>query len=476
MNDRLSRRDLLKGLGAGAVLLGGMRHLPTAWAAQAASTAAASGARPNFVFILMDDMGWMDLSCQGSKYYRSPNIDKLASQSMRFSQAYAACPVCSPTRASIMTGRYPATVNLTDYIPGHQFPWAKFLPPKFNQSLPFSEATIAQALKDAGYITACMGKWHLGTEPASGPDKYGFDVVVGKVANDDDKQAGALTVEACKFVQANKDRPFFLYLAHHAVHLPLQAKPELVEKYKDKAPAGSQQNNPLYAGMIDATDQTVGTLMAKLDELKLADNTVVIFMSDNGGLLDYSDGRRITSNAPLRGGKGMLYEGGIREPLFIRWPGKIQPGTCDVPVCSVDFFPTMLEIAGVKVEAKNPIDGLSIVPLLEQRGKLADRALYWHYPHYHRGKPSGAIREGDWKLIESFEDGHVELYNLKDDLSETNDLAAKMPDRAADLQKKLAAWRKKVNAQMMTANPNYDPARADKPPDRPAGAKAPVEE
>ena len=344
--------------------------------------------------------------------------------------------------------------------------------PEFNQQLPHSEFTIAQALKEAGYKTAIIGKWHLGAAPNT-PDKYGFDHVVDKVPNDDDKMAAALTAEACKFLEANKDRPFFLYLAHHAPHLPIQAKPELIEKYKPLAKPDAEQNNPAYAAMIEATDKTIGTLLAKLDELQLADNTVVIFTSDNGGLKD-KNGKRITSNAPLRGGKGMLYEGGIREPLFIRWPGVIRPGsTCDDVVCTIDFFPTLLEIAGAKPKLR-PIDGVSLMPLLRQTGRLDRRAVYWHYPHYHMEKPSGAIRQGDLKLIEFYEDGRLELYNVKDDPGEKRNLVTELPHEAYKLRRELALWRQRVGAKMPKPNPDYDPAKADQ--QSTAAGKAKVEE
>jgi len=452
---KISRRELLAGMGAMGLL------------GLSAFTRGSEVEKPNFVFILMDDLGWMDVSCYGSKFYETPNIDRLASQGMKFTSAYAACPVCSPTRASILTGKYPARLQLTDWIPGHKRENPKLLTPEFYQELPLRETTIAERLKSAGYVSASIGKWHLGREPYY-PDKQGFDLNFGgthqgsqksyfypygilniTIGTEGEYLTDRLTTEAEKFIEANKDRPFFLYLSHYAVHTPLAGKPEKVEKYKKKVKPGMDQNNPVYAAVIESVDESVGRIMAKLDDLKLADNTVVIFFSDNGGLLD------VTSNAPLRLGKGHLYEGGTRDPLIVRWPGKVKPGSlCDTPMISTDFFPTMLEMAGIKGTCP---DGVSIMPLLRQKGSIERKTFYWHYPHYHRCTPGGAIRDGDWKLIEFFEDGHVELYNLKDDLSETTDLAAKMPEKAEELRKKLADWRKSVDASMPTPNPDYEP-------------------
>jgi arylsulfatase A-like enzyme len=450
-------------------------------AGRATAEAAASAQKKlNVVFFLIDDMGWMDLSCQGSRFYETPHIDRLASQGMRFTNAYAACPVCSPTRASIVTGKYPARLHVTDWIPGHVRPNAKLRIPDWTQYLPLEEVTIAEALKPAGYATASIGKWHLGGE-AYWPDKQGFDLNFAGThqgqppsyfapykiptvpsAPDGEYLTDRLAEEACKFIEANKDRPFFVYLPHYAVHGPLMAKKETIEKYRAKAKPEDAQRNATYAAMIQSVDDSVGQVGAKLEALGLADRTVVIFMSDNGGVAG------TTSNAPLRAGKGTLYEGGIREPMIVRWPGVVKPGaTCDEVVTSVDFFPTILEMAGAEGAAN--LDGVSIVPLLKQAGRLSREAVYWHYPHYHNTLPGGAVRAGDWKLIEYFEDGRVELYNLKEDLGETKDLAAAMPDKAADLRKKLADWRKSVGAQMPAPNPDYDPDK-DKP--RAANPKA----
>jgi arylsulfatase A-like enzyme len=444
-----------------------------------------AGRRPNIVLILIDDMGWADSGCYGSQYYETPNIDRLAAQGMRFTEAYAACPVCSPTRASIMTGKYPARLHLTDWIPGEGDAAAHRLRiPAWRKFLPLEEVTIAAALKPAGYVSASIGKWHLGG-PACYPQHHGFDLNVagtniGQPASyfwpyagkrnsvpglreggrDGEYLTDRLTDEAEKFIEHNKDRPFFLYFPHYAVHMPLQAKPAILEKYKAKPPCGGQKN-PVYAAMIESVDQSVGRIQRKLQALAIADQTLVMFTSDNGGLWPAA-----TSNAPLRAGKGFPYEGGIREPLVVKWPAVVAPGSiCRVPVASIDFFPTLLEIAGVA--AKNNVDGRSLTALLKQTGTPKRDALYWHYPHYWGGnlvRPFGAVRSGDWKLIEFYEDLRVELFNLKDDLGETRDLAADQPGKAAELRHRLHDWRQSVDAQMPTPNPDYDPQRPKRPP------------
>ena len=463
-----------------------LRPLAVAFVFFIACSAAApeSPDRPkwNFVFILMDDMGWKDLGVYGSTLHETPNIDRLAAQGMRFTDAYAACPVCSPTRASIQTGKYPARLHLTDWLPGRaDRPSQKLLRPQFRQYLPLDEVTIAKALKPAGYVSASIGKWHLGAEPYW-PEKHGYEVNIGgtqtgsppggyfkfktpsMTARDDREYlTDRLTEEAERFIATNKDRPFFLYLAHYAVHIPLQAKSDVIAKYRAKAEPGPGQNNPVYAAMIESVDQGVGRILKKLEELGIADRTVVFFTSDNGGLsVREGPNTPATVNAPLRAGKGYLYEGGIREPLLIKWPGVTKPGSVStVPVCSVDFYPTILAMADVKLQPGQVIDGVSLVPLLKQTGGLEREALYWHYPHYSNqgGKPGGAVRRGDLKLIEFYEDGKLELYNLRDDIGEANDLAAKMPEKAGELRQQLKDWRQSVNAQMPTPNPDYDPAK-----------------
>jgi arylsulfatase A-like enzyme len=459
---------------------------------QTRCAAASAPPKPNFVLVLVDDLGWADVGCFGSRYYETPNIDRLATQGMRFTDAYAAAAVCSPTRASILTGKHPARLHLTDFIPGEgDGAGNKLRVPQWQMSLPLEETTIAEALKPAGYVSASIGKWHLGG-PASFPEHQGFDVDVaaspwgqpasyfwpyeGPTRTVTGLRAGGhpgeyltdrLTTEAEAFIANNRDRPFFLYLAHYAVHVPLQAKAGLVEKYRGKAPHDGQAN-PTYGAMIESVDDSVGRILAQLDGLGIADRTVVIFMSDNGGLS--VDGT--TSNAPWRGGKGFPYEGGLRIPLIVKWPGRTAAGsTCHTPVSSMDILPTLLAIAGV---APPPgVDGESLVPLLTQRGSFAERPLYWHYPHYWHGqavRPFGAVRAGAWKAIEFYEDMRIELYNLDDDPGETHDLARDNPSRATELRDALHGWRASVGAQMPQPEPgapagptgSYPPAPGSK--------------
>ena len=468
-------------------------------------TAAENGdkARLNVIFILIDDMGWMDTGCYGSKFYETPNIDKLASQGMLFTNAYAACPVCSPTRASILSGKYPARLNLTDWLPGQKDdPDHKLCHPTIIDHLPLEEITIPKVLKTGGYVSAAIGKWHLGG-PEYYPDKNGFDLnrggseqghpptyfspyhlktlengPIGEYLTD------RLTSEAEQFIEKNRETPFFLYLSHYAVHNPQEAKKELIEKYKKKPkPKGAStperenarrvQDRPIYAAMVHSADESVGRIVAKLEELKLSDRTIVIFTSDNGGL-STAEGSP-TSNEPLRAGKGFLFEGGIREPLIVKWPGVVKEGSiCDETVCSVDFYPTILDMAGLKPQPQQTLDGVSIVPLLKQSGVLTRDALFWHYPHYSNqgGKPGGAIRKGDFKLIEFYEDSHVELYNLKEDISEMKNLAGKMPEKTTELKKLLADWRVSVGAQMPTPNPDYKKKKSALNPKVQAGMDA----
>lgn len=438
--------------------------------------------RPNVVIILMDDLGRNDLGCYGSTYHRTPHIDRLAAAGVRFTDAYAACPVCSPTRASILTGKYPARLHLTDWLPGRiDRPDQRLARSAFRQQLPLEEVTLAEALRTAGYATAAVGKWHLG---GSGflPTDQGFDVNVAGGANGSPptyfapfknrqgrflpglEQAPAreyltdrLTAEAERIIEQNKARPFFLYLAHHAVHTPLMAKADVAAKYPTGGKPGTQ-NNPVYAAMIESMDDSVGRVMKKLDELRLTQRTLVVFTSDNGGL-SVKEGTHTpaTTNAPLREGKGFLYEGGNRVPYLIAGPGIAKAGTtCDTPVSSIDLFPTVLDVCGVKSEAK--ADGVSIAPLL--RGEpIIREAIYWHYPHYANqgGRPGGAIRAGDLKLIEFYETGRRELFDVRRDLGERQNLAAERPDVVKQLAAKLGAWRGAVGAQMMTPNPRYVP-------------------
>lgn len=441
---------------------------------------------PNVVLILIDDMGWTDLGCQGSKFYETPNIDRLAASGMRLTNGYSACTVCSPTRAAVMTGKYPARLHVTDWIEGHKRPFAKLAVPDWTMHLPHEEVTVAEVFKTAGYATAHIGKWHLGGED-SWPTTQGFDVNIGgnhrgqppsyffpyetaaiKLPGLAEGQPGEyltdrLTDEAIRFITANKDRPFFLYLPHYTVHTPLQAKPELVAKYRAKAERmpDSLQKNAVYAAMIENLDGGVGKLLATLEELKLRENTIVVFTSDNGGLMSS------TSNAPLRVGKGSAYEGGVRVPLIVSYPRSITAGsTTDIPAMSIDLLPTLVDLCGLpEAESWPQWDGVSLAPVLTKRGEIMRDALYWHYPHYHPGgaTPYGAIRAGDDRLVEFYEDGRVELYNLKEDIGEQRNLAASLPEKRDELLAKLQAWRKEVGAQMPVPNPNHDAAKDQTP-------------
>ena len=415
-----------------------------ALAACAGAPAGQAPPRPNVVLILADDLGWRDLGCTGSTFYETPAIDRLATQGMRFTRAYAACSVCSPTRASLMSGKYP-------------------------QSLPAEEITLAEAFQKGGYRTAIAGKWHLGGK-GSLPANHGFDVVIGAEARpaggppDDPHFATMLSTKAAEFVEQSKDRPFFLYFPLHSPHVGLKTRPELAEKYRAKPPAPAEgprevpagpgfkaravQDHAVYAGMIQEMDEAVDRVLRKLPE-----NTIVVFTSDNGGL-STAEGSP-TCNLPLRAGKGWNYEGGIRVPLIVKAPGRVAAGsTCDATVISNDLYPTLLELAGLKSD--QAVDALSYAPLLLKTGGIADRPLFWHYPHYSNqgGRPGGAVRVGTHKLLEFYEDGRVELYDLATDPAEQTDLAAAQPARAAELKKLLADWRTSVGAQMPTPNPD----------------------
>jgi len=436
----------------------------------------------NVILILADDLGWTDLSCYGSELYETPHIDRLARDGVKFTQAYSACTVCSPTRAAILTGKYPARLHVTDWIPGLPPENPKLLVPEWTKYLPLEETTMARALRSAGYATASIGKWHLGDEKYY-PEKHGFDVNVAgtsnaaapnyfapyKIATLPEGPAGEYLTdrighEAERFIEQQKDKAFFLYLPHFAVHTPIRGKQDLVQKYRAKKRAALKQTNAVYAAMMESLDDSVGRIRRKLDELKLADRTVLVFASDNGGRVP------TTSNHPLRVGKGSCYEGGTRVPLIVHWPGVTKPGSaCDVPVISMDLFPTILEIAGFKGAAQKSLDGISLVPLLRQGGELKRDALFWHYPHYQHYQlggttPYGAIRDGDYKLIEFFDDMRIELYNLREDIGEQRNLASQMPAKTDELRARLHAWRKEVGAQMPSRNPNYDPSRPEHDP------------
>jgi arylsulfatase A-like enzyme len=432
---------------------------------------------PNIVFILADDLGWTDLGCMGSRYYETPAIDNLARQGMKLTSYYN-CQNCAPTRAALMSGQYAPRTGI--YTVGSlERGTAKFRTmevPVNNTRLPLDKVTVAQALKQAGYATALFGKWHLGDDGDYHPAKRGFDEAIVSMGRHfdfttnpkvevpkDAYLADFLTDQALRFIDRNKDRPFFLYLPHFGVHAPHQAKKDMIARFEMKPPTAGHKS-PVYAAMIASVDESVGRVLAKLDELRLADNTVVIFSSDNGGVGGYEaagvKAGAITDNAPLRGGKGMLYEGGVRVPFLVRWPGVVKPaGVCDRPAIHVDLYPTLLEIAGA-AQPKQTLDGVSLVPLFRDAEAVLPReAIYAHFPGYLEGSgvgqwrttPAGSIRSGDYKLLEFFEDGRLELYNLKDDIGEKRDLAKRMPEKTKELHGKLVAWRKAVAAPLPMA-------------------------
>ena len=455
----------------------------------------AAAKQTNFLFFLVDDMGWADIGANGSKFHETPHIDKLAASGMRFTQGYAACPVCSPTRASIMTGRHPVRVDITDWIPGQgNYANNKLLHPQDRNNLALEEVTIAEQLKTHGYQTFFAGKWHLGSE-GHWPENQGFDINIGghhrgsppggyyapwtnpllKANKPGEYLTERLTEESVKFLeQRDAAKPFLLYLSYYNIHTPIQPYKKRIEHYNAKAEKMFQgetptqlehegstrmrQDNAALASMVAAVDDSVGVLLGKLKELKLDHNTVVIFFSDNGGL-STRGGKRFGPgcNLPLRASKGWLYEGGVREPAIIRAPGVTQSGSVShKPMVSMDFFPTMLDLAGLPAQPKLHADGQSLLSQL--RGNDAgSRTLHWHYPHYHGSswKPGASIRDGDWKLIEFYHHDKVELYNLANDIGEQKDLATRQPKKTAELRAKLRAWQKTMKAKMPVPNPAY---------------------
>lgn len=465
-----------------ALIPGAFFFLPAALSAQSA--------KPNIVFILVDDLGWADIGAYGSTFYETPNVDALAKSGMRFTNGYAACPVCSPSRAAILSGKYPARMDTTDWFGGNRK--GKLLPAPYKQYLPLEEITLAETFLENGYKTFIAGKWHLGHEKYY-PEKQGFGINLGgchaghppggyfspyknpKLTNGPDGEylTDRLGDECVQFMKDNRNTPFLLYLSFYSVHTPMQAKEELKEKYSKKAAGISSQNefapvcpeskckarqiqrHPVYAGMVQSMDENVGKILQALEELGLSKNTIVCFTSDNGGL-STAEGSP-TSNLPLKGGKGWLYEGGLRVPFIIRWPGVTRPGSnCDVPVIGTDFYPTLVEAAGLPLRPEQHQDGISLVPLLNGSNTTLPReALCWHYPHYSNqgGRPGACIRAGDYKLIETFEDGKFELYNLNEDIGESRDLSAAMPEKASELKSMMDIWRKTVDAKLMTPNP-----------------------
>lgn len=466
--------------------------------------------QPNIILILIDDLGWRDLGCYGSTFYETPNLDRLAAEGMRFTDAYAACPVCSPTRASIMTGKYPATLGITDWIDwaGHVHPArGRLIDVPYLKELPQSEQTVAKALQNAGYATWHVGKWHLGG-PGHYPQEHGFDINIGGCewgspgrdgyfspwgipalrgidVPDGTYLTDYLTDQAIALIQQhggqpNRGQPFFLNLWYYTVHTPIEAKPEKIAKYAAKArrlgldridpfaegdPFPTEhkqhlriqrrlvQSDPVYAAMMESLDENIGRLLATLDDLGIGENTVVIFTSDNGGLAT-AEGSP-TCNMPLAEGKGWMYEGGTREPLLVKWPGVTAPGsTCATPLTSTDFFPTVLEMAGVTAPSSLGLEGVSFTNLLQGAADLPREAIFWHYPHYGNqgGTPGSSIRAGDYKLIEFFEDGRLELYNLRTDIAETENLVGQEPAVVQRLHQLLVDWRDTVAAQIPQPN------------------------
>lgn len=456
----------------------------------------------NVLLILADDLGYHDLSCTGSIYYETPNIDKIAGNGMVFTDGYAACQVCSPSRASLFSGKFPARHGITDWIGARAgMEWSEagyntmLMPPEYARHLAHEYITIPEALKEAGYLTFFAGKWHLG-EKGSWPEDHGFDINKGgwdvgspkggffapwnnpnlESGPDGENLSMRLASETANFIKANKDSSFFACLSFYAVHAPIQTTEEKWAKYRQKAeyqgipesgfemaahlPIRTTQDNPIYAGLVETMDDAVGLVLNTLKESGLEDNTIVVFTSDNGGVA--SGDNYSTSNLPLRGGKGYQYEGGIREPYFIKVPGLTDKGlSCSTPVSAVDLYPTILELVNVELRPDEHSDGVSLLPLLKGRS-IPLRPLIWHYPHYGNqgGDPTSIIRLGDWKLIHYYETGTEELYNLKDDIGEQHDLSADRPELVADLQRQLFEYLESVNAKYPARDPGYDPLKA----------------
>lgn len=472
--EAFSRREALGMLGAG--ILGMIASSPSVFA-----QSTDSGDRPpNIVFILADDLGWHQLGCYGSTFYETPNLDRFATEGMRFTDAYAAAPVCSPTRASLLTGKYPARLHLTDFIPGRQVFDKQLLPPDWTQALPLSEVTIPELLHKAGYVSGHFGKWHLNydKEHAPGrpgdPESQGFEdvytthkpkLLTNKDADpkNDPHNVAKITDRAIRFMENNKDRPFFCYVTHNSIHAPEMEHPDLIAKYEKKPEADKEQNRPVVGAMLEMLDKGVGRVLQTIDDLGLRDNTIVVFYADNGML-----GRPGGIHPPLRSAKGYLYEGGIRVPAIVRWPGQVEPGSVSSEmVITNDFFPTFAEIVGLEVNDPT-VDGLSLVPVLKQTGSLDRDTLCFHYPHYspQHTDPCGAIREGNYKLQIWY--GHpdgplgfpenAELYNLAEDLGETKNLAMEQPEKTLALYRKFNQWLDEVGAQRVRPNPDFGKA------------------
>ncbi|SHJ22586.1 sulfatase [Pseudozobellia thermophila] len=450
---------------------------------------------PNIVFILADDLGWADLPLYGNRFNEAPNITALARQGMVFENAYAANPVCSPSRASIQTGQYPARIGINDFLPGHWRPYEKLkVPMNKTQFLPLSYETIGETLKRAGYTTGYFGKWHLGRTEKHHPKNQGYDTSVvhrgGKFFNYNDDMAPttefpddkilseALTDMGVDFIETNRNKPFFLFLAHYDVHVQLDAHNDQIEKFMKKPKVEGYPSNAVYAAMVQNIDISVGRIMTKLEALGLDDDTIIVFFSDNGGLvsrfdeipllaqskLTYYEGDSLqyiaSSNKPLRAEKGTVYEGGIREPLIVKWPGTVKKGSrSEAIVCGIDLFPTFAQMAKAELPKNQVVDGKSFVPQLRGAEEGQDRTVFWHYPVYHHSEPASAVRQGDWKLIHFMDDDRLELYHLGNDIGETRNLADSETEKRDELYHLLSQWRKQVKAAMPTDNPDFDPLR-----------------
>lgn len=474
---------------------GFLRSLSGLGALAVASAQPQSHRKPNVLFILVDDLGASDLACYGADLHETPHLDRLAGESTKFTNAYAAASICTPTRASILTGKCPARLHMTvwrEETLRDPVLSRKLIPPRAVSDLPLSEVTLAESLRANGYRTAHIGKWHLG-DAAHYPEQQGFDSNIGGTLwgapqtfyypwRGDKRYGGEpryvpglgdskpgdylpdrLTDEALAFLDRPSNEPFFLNLWYYTVHTPIEGKPELVTHYQRKLHAGLNHQNAVYAAMVHNMDENVGRLLRKLEETGLAANTIVVFNSDNGGFINEHEGAKVTNNAPLRSGKGALYEGGIRVPLLVRLPGQ-SGAVCETPVVSFDFYPTLAELTGSTIPAgqRAAMDGVSFAALLrDPKAAFAKRPLYFHFPHYYpTTTPAGAVIDGGWKLIEYFEDGRLELYRLPDDPSEQHDLAKREPERARRMQRQLAAWRKSVGAQMPAPNKQATPTPA----------------
>ncbi|MDP0491933.1 MAG: sulfatase [Verrucomicrobiota bacterium JB023] len=463
--------------------------------------------KPNIVFFLVDDLGIQDLTIEGSTFYETPRISQLAKESMRFTNGYSTCQVCSPSRASIMTGQYPPRVGITDYIGAPTgLDWKRndpVMPAEYVRNLPQELTTLPEALKAGGYATWFFGKWHLNalTDKENFPEHHGFDVNVAghhrgqppagffapfenpRIPEEPEPGTNLTlwlaeqTSETIKKHQeSNAEQPFLAYLSFYTVHSPIQSTKELWSKYRDKAaknphegdrfiidrtsPVRQVQDHPVYAGMMEILDDAVGNVLDTISELGLENDTIVIFTGDNGGV-SAGDGKA-TACLPFRGGKGRQWEGGIRAPLYFKVPGVTKPGsTTDVPATGTDFFPTLLDLAGLPLLPESHVDGVSLKPLLSGEGSIPERALFWHYPHFGNqgGEPSSIIREGDWKLIQYLEDGRLELYNLAEDIGEQNNLAEEHPDKVKDLVAKLLQFQIDTKAKFPPKDPRFDPER-----------------